>query len=111
MEGGKTTHHGPYIVAHCLANSAAHEDYICDSEYKPTTDVIRQRASPKRAKEGTKRRGGGDQFLSGGVLSALLPRYGNIMKDDLLSRGEDRWAKVGTDSNKCTGDDTSVVAC
>ena len=67
MEGGRATHHGPYIVAHRLANGTAYEDYVCDSEYKPTTDVIRQRASPECAKEGTKRRGGGDQFLSGGV--------------------------------------------
>ena len=50
-------------MAHRLANGTAHEDYVRDSEYGPTTNVVGQRSSPKRTKQSTERRGGGDQFL------------------------------------------------
>ena len=37
------------------------------------------------------------------------PYFLDTVKEDFLSRGEYRWTKVGTDSNKCTGDDTSAA--
>ena len=31
VEGGRATYHGPYTMAHCLANGTAYEDYVYDS--------------------------------------------------------------------------------
>jgi hypothetical protein len=36
---------------------------------------------------------------------------GETEREDLLTRGEHRWTKIGTDGNERTGDDTSVVPC
>jgi len=64
-EGGEgvLTHHGPYVVAHRLANGTTYEDYICDPENKTTASVVRQGACPECTKKSTERRGGSDQFL------------------------------------------------
>ena len=70
-----------------MANGTAYEDYVCDSEYEPTTNVVRQRPSPKCAEESTERRGGGDQFLLEEVrepyfLSATIPRKATFCPEE-----------------------------
>ena len=64
--GGIWTHHGPHVMAHCLANGAAHENYICNSEHETAACVVGQGACPKGAEKSTKRRSGSDQFLARG---------------------------------------------
>lgn len=62
--GGRVlTYHGPHVVAHRLANGTTYEDYICDTEYEPTANVVGQGTCPKRTKKSTECRSGSDQFL------------------------------------------------
>ena len=68
LEGGGSsmTHHRPHVVAHRLANGTTYEDYICDTEYEPAANVVRQGACPKRTKKSSECRSGSDQFLQWG---------------------------------------------
>ena len=98
-------------MAYGLADSAANEDDVCNTEDGPPAEVVTQHARNEPTYEGAKGCSRRDEFLSG--KDASLTQILAIGREDtyLLPRGQLRWPEITANRDKGSRDNAGVVTC
>lgn len=97
-------------MAHGLTNGTSNEDDVCYAQDWPSSKKIGKHSGHQTTNQGSKSRSGCDQFLlslSISMAAEVKNIWGKLFY--LLSRGQLRWAEVGTYSYQSTRDDPGII--